>query len=107
MPTSTSSPKWLWGKVWLTEAGYNDVQLNNLVDNSGSMFNYPLTLNSCPCEGVLPSMIVEGKTYQHVVFSLTGDNWRDYYWAPNVGLIKRTWKDVNGEKHTITLLRHN
>jgi hypothetical protein len=107
LPANTASPKWLWGNVLLTKPEYGDVQHNNLIDHSAQMFNYPPTLNGCSCAGVLPSMTVEGKTYQNVVASLSGDNWRDYYWAPNVGLIKRTWKDVDGEKHSVTLLRHN
>jgi hypothetical protein len=106
LKTSNTSTKWLWGKVLVSRLAYDNLQFDDMIDNTGSMFFSPLSPPSCSCTGTLPSMTVEGKTYQSVVFQLNGDHWRDYYWAPNVGLIKRTRTD-GGITYTATLLRHN
>ena len=64
---------------------------------------------------VLPSMVVEGKTYTSVNVTINqqqgtsnvqGSFKTAYYWSKNVGLIKRT-ETIGGVTNTYNLLRHN
>jgi hypothetical protein len=113
---SSGTAVWLSGKASSLDDLAEYVFLDRLPTSIGGyLFRYPpsggVYQEPCNCviETNIPAITVEGNTYTDVV--LTADEYSaskksSYYWAKEVGLIKRS--EVNGtDTKTYTLLRHN
>jgi hypothetical protein len=77
--------------------------------DAGTAFYYPADL-------LIPSITIEGKTYTDVIKHINnnglgmddpGYKKSTYYWAKQIGIIKREVVTTNGSVKTITLLRNN
>gem|GEM_PF-4265684 len=105
----TADSTWLQGRAKADVTNY--VKLWDLTGGT-NFFVYPAV---CLCMELykLPSLTVEGKTYQDVIvkedafinnYSLT------FYWAPSLGIIKVVKKQLplsTNKRWTYTLVRHN
>ncbi|TMI85543.1 MAG: hypothetical protein E6H08_22400 [Bacteroidetes bacterium] len=87
-------------------------------DQSTSAFAYSTLFNNYPVDvySTIPSITIEGNNYTNVIFGVTdaglevnepGYNKRTFYWAKEVGIIKREIITVGGAMQTHTLVRHN
>jgi hypothetical protein len=110
---------WLYGDASAELSGppYHSSDTADIVLNDQDnliVFSFPTV--SYPGNSLIPSLEIEGKTYTNVIKQITdnGLNISDlnykkniYYWAKQVGIIKREIITTNGNIRTYTLLRHN
>ena len=101
---------WLTGKADALFSPNNSIYMRpKEVNHDGYYFRYPPC--NCGDEKYIPSMIVEGKTYNDVILTSgfiqnSIPQYFSYYWSKGVGLIKRS-ENNNGISKTYTLLRNN
>jgi hypothetical protein len=113
---SSGATVWVTGKASSLDGYTGNVYLDRLPTSIGGyLFRYPpgggVYQEPCNCviERNIPAITVEGDTYTDVVLTVdeySASKKSSYYWAKEVGLIKRS--EVNGtDTKTYTLLRHN
>jgi hypothetical protein len=98
----------VFGIVWLTGSTQGTIFgfINLTAPDDHFLFRFVSTTDP----SIIPSMVVEGKTYANVILtsnsSYDGSGNSYYYWAKGVGLIKRT-EVKDHVTNTWTLLRNN